>query len=147
MVRFGTDRKVEFFLSGRMFPQSPSLRFLAVGATISLFVFAFFLLASRSHDSKIHYILKDSRPNTPFHCASSESSLRNNSWEFLVDRDGDNHGLSEEQCQIAFPKLFVEIEKSASLKVENRISFKELDSRNVEDGMVRGIIDHGEVSE
>jgi hypothetical protein len=56
-----------------------------------------------------------------------------------------NHGLSDEQCQLAFPKLFVEVDKSASLKREARITYKDLDSREVEDGMVRAIIDQGQV--
>lgn len=63
----------------------------------------------------------------------------------MVERDGDNHGLSDEQCRLAFPKLFVELDKSASLREGHRIMFKEVDSLQVEDGMVRGIIHHGEV--
>lgn len=129
-----------------MFAQRPSFRFLATGATISLFVLTFLVLASRSHNSGIRYTPKTSRPSTQSNCASLATSLQNQSWEFIVERDGDNHGLSEEQCQIAFPKLFGEIDKSASLRMDKPISFKELDSRNVEDGMVRGIIDHGEVN-
>lgn len=128
-----------------MFTQRPSFRFLATGAAISLFVLTF-LFISRSHDSGFRYILKASRPNTHSHCPSLDTSPQNKSWEFVVERDGNNHGLSEEQCGIAFPKLFGEIDKSTSLKRDNQISFKELDSRNVEDGMVRGIIDRGEVS-
>lgn len=63
----------------------------------------------------------------------------------MVERDGDNHGLSGEQCRAAFPKLFVEIDKSVRARGEKKISFKEVDSRPVEDGMVRGVIHHGEV--
>ncbi|KAJ5675205.1 uncharacterized protein N7477_005139, partial [Penicillium maclennaniae] len=62
-----------------------------------------------------------------------------------LERDGQNHGLSDAQCQSAFPKLFVEIMKSADLRREDRLSYKDLDSREVENGMVRAIIDRGEL--
>ena len=76
----------------------------------------------------------------------SPPTCRNDSsWEFQVEKDGNDHGLSEEQCRAAFPKLFVELEKSASFRENNPIQFKDVDRLTVEDGMVRGIIDHGEV--
>lgn len=90
--------------------------------------------------------MKNPRPSPP-QCPSVEfSAPSNDTWGFVVGHDGQNHGLSEEQCRIAFPKLYIEIDKSALLKQEKHISYKELDSRDVEDGMVRGIIDQGEVS-
>jgi hypothetical protein len=69
-------------------------------------------------------------------------------WEFVSTRDGDDYGLSEEQCNIAFPKLFFELEKSVKQREANGslITSKEVQSRKVEDGMVRGIIYDGEVS-
>lgn len=66
-------------------------------------------------------------------------------WEFVVDRDGENYGLSEEQCQIAFPKLFSEVDKSAAARQTKKISFKEVDNTVIEDGMVRALIHQGEV--
>ena len=67
-------------------------------------------------------------------------------WEFRVERDGDDYGLSEEQCQAAFPKLFGEIDKSKAAREGHRISWKEVDSTVVEDGMVRAMVHHGQVS-
>ena len=66
-------------------------------------------------------------------------------WEFVVERDGDNHGLSEEQCRVAFPKLYDEVDKSTEFRRQNKIKLKELNSIPVEDGMVRALIHHGEV--
>ena len=66
-------------------------------------------------------------------------------WEFKVERDGDNYGLTDEQCQAAFPKLFVELEKSVQARKDNPISYKEFTSRDIEKGMVRGLIFEGEV--
>lgn len=126
--------------------QRPSFRFLATGAVVSLFFLTFLILGFHRSGDSTRFILKNSRPNPP-QCLPVESSApSNDTWEFVVGRDGQNHGLSEEQCRIAFPKLYVEIDKSTLLKQETPISFKELDSREVEDGMVRGIIDQGEVS-
>jgi hypothetical protein len=137
-----------------MFAQRPSFRFLTVGALFSLVTLTFLLLNTRrSRDLTSQYILKTPRPVS--HCPPSSSTqpLPNNTninnqleaWEFHVDRDGNDHGLSEEQCRIAFPKLFGEIEKSAALRSQDLISYEELRGREIEDGMVRCIIDRGEV--
>lgn len=131
-----------------MLPQKPSFRFLATGALVSLSILAFLLYANQSPLSASRYILKTHRPNTQSQCPQSTyGSTRNESWEFVVERDGGNHGLSGEQCRAAFPRLFVELEKSALLRRERGFSFRDMDSREVEDGMVRAIIDRGEVSE
>lgn len=131
-----------------MLSQRPSFRFLATGALISISVLTFLFFASQTRNSGTRYILKTHRPGTQPQCPPSTcTSTRNETWQFIVERDGGNHGLSEEQCRSAFPKLFVEIDKSAQLRRETRVTFKDLDSREVENGMVRGIIDRGEVSE
>jgi hypothetical protein len=128
---------------------SSSVRFIAAGALTSLFALTFLLFGREQSDVALKYIIKTPSHSEPRpHCPSLlHTPLKNESWEFIVERDGNNHGLSEEQCRAAFPKLFVEIDKSASLRTENKVTFKDLDSRNVEDGMVRGIIDRGEVCE
>lgn len=136
-----------------MFAQRPSFRFLAVGALFSLVTLTFLLFNTRqSHDFTSQYIPKTPRPGS--HCPPSSSTppLSNSTniynqkaWDFHVDRDGNDHGLSEEQCQIAFPKLFGEIGKSAELRSQDPISYDELRGREVDNGMVRCIIDRGEV--
>lgn len=133
-------------LEARMLTPKPSFRFLATGAIISLFVLTFLFFAHQSRDSASHYILKAPRPAPSIsECLTSTPQNGSDIWEFKVERHGQNHGLSDEQCQSAFPKLFVEIVKSADLRREARLSYKDLDSREVENGMVRAIIDRGEV--
>jgi len=128
-----------------MFTQRPSFRFVATGAVVSLFVLAFLVLGtSSSHGLSSKFNLKTQARPYPQTCIPLSNSSAG--WEFIVERDGNNHGLSEDQCRIAFPKLFVEIDKSSELRSDKRVSYKELDSRTVDDGMVRGIIDRGEVS-
>ncbi|KAK5788306.1 hypothetical protein VI817_009264 [Penicillium citrinum] len=139
-----------------MFAQRPSFRFLATGALVSLFTLTFLLLSTRnSRDLTSQYIIKSGLPgsNSNSRCPSASSSsspnntlgFQSKTWEFLVDRDANDHGLSEDQCRIAFPKLFSELDKSVGLRSEDPISYTELRGREVEDGMVRCIIDRGEL--
>nr|BAV69316.1 putative glycosyltransferase [Penicillium brasilianum] len=132
-----------------MLAQRPSFRFLATGAIVSIVAFTFLIFGTRSsRDAAARYILKTSRPesSSQIHCAQETyTTPPNGSWEFVVERDALNHGLSDEQCQFAFPKLFGEIEKSVLLRQGTRITYRDLDSRDVEDGMVRAIIDRGQL--
>lgn len=132
-----------------MLAQRPSFRFLATGAIVSIVAFTFLIVGTRSsRDAASRFILKTYRPesSSQTHCAQEKyTTPLNGSWEFVVERDALNHGLSDEQCQLAFPKLFGEIEKSVLLRQDARITYKDLDSREVEDGMVRAIIDRGQV--
>jgi hypothetical protein len=126
--------------------QTPWTRFLVPGAAISLIIVTFLILGSQYSTDYAKYALKNSLkavPPSP-HCTSTNHTAAD--WEFEVQRDGDNHGLSDEQCRIAFPKLFIEIEKTAALRKERQITFKEVDDVVVEDGMVRAAIWNGEVS-
>ncbi|OGE50788.1 hypothetical protein PENARI_c015G02214 [Penicillium arizonense] len=124
-----------------MFTQRPSFRYIATGALVSLFTLTFLIIGTgtpRELSSK--YILK--APSRP--CPASSFS-GNQSWDFVVERDGNNHGLSEDQCRTAFPKLYNELDKSSALRADRHFTYKEFDSRTVDDGMVRGIIDRGEL--
>ena len=132
-----------------MLAQRPSFRFLAPGAVISIIAFTFLLFSTHpTHDAASKYILKTAHPAfSQVHCVQEISTTPpNGSWEFVAERDALNHGLSDEQCRLAFPKLFVEVDKTASLKQDTRITYKDLDSREVENGMVRAIVDRGQVS-
>lgn len=129
-----------------MFAQRPPFRLLATGAVISLFVLSFLFFTNQSRDSASRYILKTHRPAQSECPTFAPPQNGSDTWEFRVERDGQNHGLSEEQCRSAFPKLFIEIDKSADLRRGSHVSYDDLNSREVEDGMVRAIIDRGQVS-
>ncbi|KAL5357372.1 glycosyl transferase family 90-domain-containing protein [Aspergillus floccosus] len=121
--------------------QSPWIRCLTTGALLSLAFIAFLVYNSQFSTNATKYVAKPSGPpHSSPSCANGSAN-----WEFEVQRDGDNHGLSDEQCRAAFPKLFVELDKSASFHEENPIRFQDLDGMAVEDGMVRGIIENGEL--
>lgn len=126
-----------------MITQRPSFRYLVTGAVVSLFILTFLVLGTGSPSLSSQFNIK-TQSRQPY-CAPPVNSSAG--WEFVVERDGNNHGLSEDQCRIAFPKLFVEIDKSSTSRENKLVSYKELDSRTMDDGMVRGIIDRGQVSE
>lgn len=77
---------------------------------------------------------------------SSENSNDGSGWKYSKPRDAENYGLSHAQCRAAFPLLFVEIDKSVLARGEKKISYEELNSRKLVDGMGRAIIYNGEVS-
>jgi hypothetical protein len=66
-------------------------------------------------------------------------------WEFQTWRDAENYGLSDQQCESAFPKLFIEIEKSVASRQLSNITSQDLDSQKWLHGMVRGMVYNGEV--
>lgn len=129
---------------------SPRLRLIITAAALSVLTITV-LVFSRDADNSGKYIPKAANrytgksksQQTQFStCLSCDT---NTSWEFVLERDADNHGLSEEQCKVAFPKLFVELERSVRERANRSISYKEVDSVEVGDGMVRGVISNGEV--
>ena len=118
-------------------------RCLITAAVLSLFVFSLVLSTRDSSDVAKYVIKTPPKPQSPPPGPDGEKVTE--PWEFVVERDGDNHGLSEEQCRVAFPKLYEEVDKSTEFRKENKIKLKELNSIPVEDGMVRALIHHGEV--
>jgi hypothetical protein len=137
-------------------PSSP--RFLGAGAALSLLLLTF-LVFGRSTYLSNHagngYIVKSNldSPTSNRHC-NSQSADNAAEWEFYVHRDGNNHGLSHQQCQSAFPKLFGDLNHVTKSRAESGkfISFDEVEelSRSGEDvngdrGLVRGAIVGGEV--
>lgn len=122
-----------------------SLRLLATATVLTILTITI-LLWSRDTDNAGKYIIKIPTKQTPPQtqpCSPSPSPDK--PWIFDPARDANNHGLSEEQCRIAFPKLFVEIDKSANERWNRTISYKEIDSIEIGDGMVRAVVYNGEV--
>lgn len=119
------------------------LRLLATASLLSLLTITLFV-ATRDSSATRKYVLKTpSKPQTQLQWQTCPS---NEPWEFITARDADNHGLSEEQCRIAFPKLYFDIDESASERRNRSISFKEIDSVEVGEAVVRAGVFDGEVS-
>lgn len=66
-------------------------------------------------------------------------------WIFNAARDGDNLGLSEEQCNTAFPKQYTDIQNNVANLTSNPIVLADLDIRDRHDHLVRAIIYNGEL--
>ncbi|RAL13477.1 DUF821 domain protein [Aspergillus homomorphus CBS 101889] len=115
---------------------------LATAAVLSLIITTFLVFSTQYSTSVAKYALKTSLK--PGYCPHVEWN-NSSDWEFHVERDGNNYGLTAQQCRAAFPKLFVEIDKSTATRKDNPITFDELDKIPVSDGMVRGIIDNGQL--
>ncbi|KAK2804030.1 hypothetical protein FQN51_002560 [Onygenales sp. PD_10] len=77
--------------------------------------------------------------------AAEDTDNGGKEWEFVVERDGDNYGLSRGQCQKAFPKLFLEIEKAVVARQGRKITFDEINSKPLKRSMVRAMIYQGEL--
>ena len=58
---------------------------------------------------------------------SSNSISSSSSWAYQFSRDADNHALSKDQCDLAFPKLYKDIDSAAAARKDNRIQLHELD--------------------
>lgn len=67
-------------------------------------------------------------------------------WEFDPDVDGRSYSLTDEQCDIAFPGLFSEIEQSVMSRLGNPITSEDLDENVHNDSNTRAMIYDGDVS-
>ncbi|GIJ99545.1 hypothetical protein Aspvir_001679 [Aspergillus viridinutans] len=76
-------------------------------------------------------------PSEPEHLAT---------WSFQYGRDDQNLGLSQSQCQAAFPGLFQDIHRGVEYwKSRGGISRDDLSAVPFEDGMARAIISNGDL--
>ncbi|KAI1978859.1 hypothetical protein LOZ53_002808 [Ophidiomyces ophidiicola] len=112
-------------------------------ASVCLFLgfFSLYLYAAGFHE--------ESRYTTDPHTTKGHQLADNINdlglWEFVATRDADNYGLSRAQCHSAFPKLYVEIQRSVSERQAKKITYEELNSTRLEDAMVRAMVYNGEL--
>ncbi|PKY07178.1 hypothetical protein P168DRAFT_324613 [Aspergillus campestris IBT 28561] len=120
-------------------------RFLGTGALVSLAIITFLVFEGRFSNDVTKYALKSSMIPPPKDGSFGRCANGTEKWEFVAGRDANNHGLSEEQCLAAFPKLFVEADKSVEGRKANLVKYEELDELVMEDGMFRALIYNGEL--
>ncbi|CAK4019079.1 glycosyl transferase family 90-domain-containing [Lecanosticta acicola] len=78
------------------------------------------------------------------HFLSSNQSESSPSWTFDYHRDGQNEGLHQEQCEIAFPGLFEDVKQGLfHWKTVGRITKSTLDQVPLQNGMTRAMIHSG----
>ena len=78
------------------------------------------------------------------HAPHQEPASFDGAWNY--QRDRNNLHLNHEQCDQAFPDLFVEIERASAERKSRPITLKEIDSIPQKTGYVRAMIYDGEVS-
>ena len=63
-------------------------------------------------------------------------------WRFDYARDGKNYGLSEEQCNLAFPELYQEVDRAVAYrrKIGQNVSLEDVEVGWRGDGIVRAMI-------
>lgn len=61
-------------------------------------------------------------------------------WEFLYRRDWNNYGLSDEQCERAFPRYGHEVERAVRYRSKNHVSIDEMGTEWRDDGILRAMI-------
>lgn len=68
-------------------------------------------------------------------------------WQFDHERDGFDFGLSDAQCDAAFPGLFEEVHRAIGVrfKQQSNITLAELDAIKIEQGHVRAMIVDGKI--
>ncbi|KKZ67495.1 hypothetical protein EMCG_06872, partial [[Emmonsia] crescens] len=140
-----------------MFPLGLSGRYFTLAALSALLIIGI-LYASASHiySRPLLYQPKSQSHSQPPLCrpanhpaaGSNDSSGayvgdNNIPWKFETARDGDNYGLSRAQCQTAFPKLYIEIEKAVVARRGRNITFEELNSKPLGHSMGRAMIYQG----
>lgn len=62
------------------------------------------------------------------------------SWTYDSERDRNNHGLSTDQCDIAFPELYSEIDRAVEHWQDKKITPESIDLVKANDGGVRVLI-------
>ena len=66
-------------------------------------------------------------------------------WTFNATRDADNLGLSDDQCDIAFPKQYTDIQNNVANLSANPITLSDLDIQDGQDERIRAMIYNGEL--
>jgi hypothetical protein len=68
------------------------------------------------------------------------------SWQFETERDANNHGLTSDQCDIAFPGLFKEIDTVVQSRRSKPITEEELTREKWPAGTIRVLVWDQQVS-
>ncbi|KAI9703643.1 MAG: hypothetical protein M1836_007413 [Candelina mexicana] len=79
------------------------------------------------------------------HAESLDEVDRGPDWSFEYKRDWRNYGLSIEQCDAAFPRLFKEIHRAAAFRQHSHITQEELDGSWRGDAFVRAMVYDGQL--
>ncbi|KAF2192674.1 hypothetical protein K469DRAFT_621220 [Zopfia rhizophila CBS 207.26] len=139
--------------------------FFISACAIIIFLICTILYGTRSENPTLPSLVKEVLPagrclceysttftcDTCLDCAATQSfpvnatSEEDEQWTFSYRRDGSNYALDEDQCQVAFPGLYEDIERAKGVRGRNKITEQELSSFKLTKGMVRAMIFNGEL--
>jgi hypothetical protein len=134
-------------------PSPHTMQYIAIASILIFFLFSLVAfhrtgagaLVQQNFDLSQDHNNTCVAPITPEPLKESIIEPTTKQWQFEVTRDAENYGLDADQCESAFPKLYVEIDKSVALRKNNSITLEELDSRWVIPGIIRVMIYNGQV--
>ncbi|KAF2021941.1 hypothetical protein BU24DRAFT_33136 [Aaosphaeria arxii CBS 175.79] len=165
-------RVVEKMLLRRRAGRTDTLTYLLASAcALIVFLVCSILYGTRSDNPSLPTLVKEVLPagrclcqystvftcDTCLDCAASQSAFYENAtnhnigseeerWVFQYSRDSHNYGLDEDQCHVAFPGLFEDIERAKNQRtVLGKVTERLLSSFNLSKGMVRAMIYNGEL--
>ena len=105
-----------------------------------------FSLEWRTGDSKASvHRPKDSKSKYLPHIVSPFQGGNTGTWNFDVDRDGDDYGLSHTQCATAFPKLYSDIDEMVSRRKDRHLTKEDFDSVEDDATSIRAMVHSGEL--
>ncbi|TKA67354.1 hypothetical protein B0A55_09686 [Friedmanniomyces simplex] len=127
------------------------MRTIALYGTIAAIITAALVLFSTQGGPAFasHTYRRLQHPNAPPRPGRAGASIAHSQsyispkhpWEFSYKRDRRNYGLSEEQCSVAFPKLYKEVDRAVAYrKKRGNVTLEELDVGWRGDGIVRALI-------
>ena len=94
------------------------------------------------------FVWYETRSYSPFSLPVTQGAVDHRTgfdgtWNYMRDRN--NLLLNRDQCQLAFPGLFEEVDRAVGSRRHNRISLGELDAIEPKNGYVRAMIYDQEV--
>ena len=95
------------------------------------------LLLYRAQPTSQHLLHQFAPPSVTSQFTSPSD---HHNWTFDTRRDADNYGLTSEQCDIAFPNLFADIDRAVQSRQKNHITQGELTRHNGGAGMARVLV-------
>ena len=135
----------------RWVPEGRTIFRIILGCTFALGIIALLKTTGTGSVHKYfpHGYQCDQSPQ--YDCAQCNSAsedakgLSEQGWKFDWQRDGTKYGLSESQCDVAFPGLWKDIELALEHRKGENVTIQELDDSMEGEGAIRCMVYDGEV--
>lgn len=102
------------------------LRWLILAVVLIVTIFSLFGDVRSPFDKPVQQSFREPLEQS---AQASPPQLEESSWEFDPKRDSLNYGLSDDQCESAFPDLFQELDRARDFLLDQNRRIKETDMR------------------